>query len=59
MFFLACLPLPLHIEMAEDATSVSFGQFDLGIPEVWTLNTAYHHDGLGYRGLSRRMNAGM
>ncbi|KAI4109493.1 MAG: hypothetical protein L6R37_000468 [Teloschistes peruensis] len=32
-----CLPLPLHLPLAKDASSLPVGQPRLGIPEVWTM----------------------
>ena len=31
---IARLPLPLHLTLAQDETSVSFGQSRLGVPEI-------------------------
>uniref|UniRef100_A0A915D7F2 Uncharacterized protein n=1 Tax=Ditylenchus dipsaci TaxID=166011 RepID=A0A915D7F2_9BILA len=33
----SCLPFPLHLSLAEDATCVPVGQSRMGVPEVWTL----------------------
>lgn len=47
---LACLPLPLHLEMAEDPPSLPVGQPRLGVPEVWTVKR--------WRRKSRRIHRG-
>lgn len=33
----SCLPLSLHLQMAQNSTSMSSGQQRMGVPEVWTL----------------------
>merc|ERR1712037_795848 len=34
-----CLPLPLHLKVAEDSPGLPSGQQGLGVPEVWSLGT--------------------
>ena len=34
---IARLPLSLHFTLAQDETSVSFGQSRLGVPKIWAV----------------------
>jgi hypothetical protein len=42
---IARLPLPLHLEMAQDSPGLPAGQPRLGVPEVRTLRWQGHYEG--------------
>ena len=36
-YYIACVSLPLHLKMVEDAAGLSVGQSGLGVSEIWAV----------------------
>lgn len=54
----ARFPLPLHFEMAQDASGVPAGQQGLGVPEVWSLSWKREQERKDHRYEYLRQDAG-
>ena len=45
-YYVACVPLPLHLKMVEDTAGLSVGQSGLGVPEVWAVKNDNWGEGM-------------